>query len=250
MKDAPIADKDVPSSSGQSSLEEEILDDSEDDLEDTGEGLSNREQFKNRDIKRENNLEEVKSSTDNRDEEDSLFNFPGTSFGWLYIQNRIKIFSDTSTSQLDFCSTAFTEDDSFPGDYVTLSICPKNTDLSFDLRDRLPPELSELFPELEATCMLFWLLFFFKISNLFFSNSSTKQKHKMQNDSPCACMYPKVIYTGGGNAKMARYDSCVERRLIYYCSLNKYLNYLKLPLMFDIKFSNKSWLSLLPVQRV
>ncbi|CAA21647.1 C2H2-type domain-containing protein [Caenorhabditis elegans] len=137
LKDAPIADKDVPSSSGQSSLEEEILDDSEDDLEDTGEGLSNREQFKNRDIKRENNLEEVKSSTDNRDEEDSLFNFP-----------------DTSTSQLDFCSTAFTEDDSFPGDYVTLSICPKNTDLSFDLRDRLPPELSELFPELEATSIV------------------------------------------------------------------------------------------------
>nr|ACI49121.1 hypothetical protein Cbre_JD14.009 [Caenorhabditis brenneri] len=70
-------------------------------------------------------------------DEDSLFEFP-----------------ETSNSQLDFSSTAFDEEDDTPEDYLTFSICPKDADLSFHLRGKLPEQLVALFPELESTSII------------------------------------------------------------------------------------------------
>ncbi|CAP26362.2 Protein CBG06000 [Caenorhabditis briggsae] len=63
-------------------------------------------------------------------------------------------FSEPSTSQLGFNSTMFDEEDDRPEDYLSFSICPKDTDVPFHLRGRLPPELVSLFPELEDTSIV------------------------------------------------------------------------------------------------
>ncbi|PIC34207.1 hypothetical protein B9Z55_013930 [Caenorhabditis nigoni] len=69
-------------------------------------------------------------------------------------ENSLFDFSEPSTSQLDFNSTMFDEEDDSPEDYLSFSICPKDTDVPFHLRGRLPPELVSLFPELEDTSIV------------------------------------------------------------------------------------------------
>ncbi|CAI2349965.1 unnamed protein product [Caenorhabditis sp. 36 PRJEB53466] len=60
----------------------------------------------------------------------------------------------TSSAQLDFSSSAFAEEDDVPEEYLTFSICPKGTDLSYEFRGRLPQRLADLFPELETTSIV------------------------------------------------------------------------------------------------
>ncbi|EFO93835.1 hypothetical protein CRE_12759 [Caenorhabditis remanei] len=119
----------VPSTSDCVVKTEEDSEEVEEDFEESTSGQMETE------VEPDGNQEMKKR--DSKEFDDPLFNF-----------------SEASTSQLDFCSTAFTEEDDSPEEYLTFSICPNDTDLSFHLRGRLPEQLVSLFPELENTSII------------------------------------------------------------------------------------------------
>lgn len=120
-----VRDKDVPSTSDEPQKESQEMnpEDIEDEVLSEATSMEHNEYDKDR--------------MKNIETEDSLFDFP-----------------DPSTSQLDFNSTVFTEEDEIPEEYLTFSICPKDPDLPFHLRGRLPEELVSLFPGLQETSIV------------------------------------------------------------------------------------------------
>uniref|UniRef100_A0A1I7UCR1 ArsA_HSP20 domain-containing protein n=2 Tax=Caenorhabditis tropicalis TaxID=1561998 RepID=A0A1I7UCR1_9PELO len=129
-KNAKELRKEIPRTPPEEQLIDKESNNVEDDIDESSEITEIRNQS------RQDKYSEEKQIIESEDD-DPFFNF-----------------SEPSTSQFDFSSTVFGDEDETPEEYLTFSISPKDSDLSYHLRGRLPSELVDLFPELENTSIV------------------------------------------------------------------------------------------------